>query len=230
MSGYDSPNYTQAPNELFDGLLPDLSQAELKVTLAIVRQTFGWHREKHELSIAFLMRATGLSRQGVLDGLERGLARGYLCREPSGQTYRYWLVVNELDGQGSRPEVVKPVDRQVVNESDPKKERGKETKETASLFAYWKEKLEKGPTTRLTPERRRKIQDRLKNYSAADIRKAIDGCAASPWHREHAPTATELTLICRSDTKLEEFMERAPRAKRESGVDWHEKAAREQGL
>jgi hypothetical protein len=37
--GFASPNYAQVPDALFDELLPDLSGAELKVLLYIIRRT-----------------------------------------------------------------------------------------------------------------------------------------------------------------------------------------------
>ena len=42
--GYSKPNYTPVPDELFDEQLPDLSGAELKVLLYIIRRTFGFKR------------------------------------------------------------------------------------------------------------------------------------------------------------------------------------------
>lgn len=126
-----------------------------------------------------------------------------------------------------------------VSSPEPSVEPSLEPKESATvvavLFEYWKKKLEKAPNTRLTPERRKKLRERLKHYEPDQIRKAIDGCAGSAWHREHAPSAVELALICRSDTKLEEFIERAPKngtprafgAEQDARAD---KALRKQGL
>src|SRR3712207_8854559 len=42
---------------------------------AIIRQTFGWHKAEDELSLTQLERLTGLTRQGVVDGIEAGLRR-----------------------------------------------------------------------------------------------------------------------------------------------------------
>ena len=39
--GFSSPNYTQVPDELFDILMPSLTDAELRVLLYIIRRTFG---------------------------------------------------------------------------------------------------------------------------------------------------------------------------------------------
>jgi hypothetical protein len=41
---FKSPNYTQTPNDLIDVEMKKMGEAELKVVLAIVRQTIGYHR------------------------------------------------------------------------------------------------------------------------------------------------------------------------------------------
>jgi Bacteriophage replication protein O len=48
--GFGSPNYTQVPDELFDQLMPDLSGAELKVLLYIIRRTFGFKKNSDPIS------------------------------------------------------------------------------------------------------------------------------------------------------------------------------------
>jgi hypothetical protein len=145
MSGFDQPNYTMVPNKLFE-LMPRMKEAELRVTLAIVRQTFGYidadtgkRKAEDELSLTQLEHKTGLSRQAVVNGTSQGLERGTLARRPVGNSFAYHLVlstvVNEVDqstkltSQASRPKAVNEVDRQVVNEVDTQKKDLKEKKE-----------------------------------------------------------------------------------------------------
>ena len=54
-TGYASPNYTPVPDELFDEQLPDLSGAELKVLLYVIRRTFGFKRESDTISISQML-------------------------------------------------------------------------------------------------------------------------------------------------------------------------------
>lgn len=144
--GAEKPNHTQTPNSFYDVLLAQISSlAELKVTLAIMRQTFGWHKEEDVLSLSELQRLTGLSRQGVIDGIELGIKRRSIVRKPHGQSFVYRLrLVNELDqskrltsptSQQSRPEVVNDLDQQLVNDLDPQNKEEKEKKETESIVA-----------------------------------------------------------------------------------------------
>lgn len=68
------------------------------------------------------------------------------------------------------------------------------------------------PKTRFTDERRRKVEARLREgYSVGDLCAAVDGCRLSPFHQganESGTVYDELTLICRSGSKVEEFRAR----------------------
>lgn len=74
------PNYTQTPNLVFD-LAKDMSAAELRVTLAIARETFGYHRKQVKLTVGDLVEATKLSRRAVISGTAEGEKRGTILRE-----------------------------------------------------------------------------------------------------------------------------------------------------
>jgi replication protein O len=67
--GFQSPNYTQVPDELFDELLPDLSGAEIKVLLYIIRRTFGFKKSSDNISLNQLLHGI-ISKEGVI--LDRG--------------------------------------------------------------------------------------------------------------------------------------------------------------
>lgn len=71
------PNFTQIPNQLLDNM-GDFSHTELRVLLAAMRQTIGYHRESKAMSIQWFMEQTGLSRQGVLNGIEAAQKRQWL--------------------------------------------------------------------------------------------------------------------------------------------------------
>jgi Bacteriophage replication protein O len=53
--GFSSPNYTQVPDEVFDVLAPDLSEAELRVLLYIIRRTFGFKKSADDISLKQLV-------------------------------------------------------------------------------------------------------------------------------------------------------------------------------
>src|SRR5262245_18045437 len=51
-SGFRSPNYTPVPDELFDELLAQLTGAELKVLLYVMRRTFGFKKTSDNISLS----------------------------------------------------------------------------------------------------------------------------------------------------------------------------------
>jgi phage replication O-like protein O len=75
--GFQSPNTTQIPNEVFDTLMPHLSGGELKVLLYICRRTFGFRKDSDSISLTqiahgittkagrILDQGTGLSKRQV---------------------------------------------------------------------------------------------------------------------------------------------------------------------
>lgn len=126
----DQEPYTRIPNALLE-VLATLPDAECRVMLVILRKTAGWQKACDVISYSQLATATGMSRQGVINGIENAIKRGILRRTPSGFNNGFcYEVVNEVDhlkqstkqtSQRSRPQVVNEVDHKVVNEVDPQK-------------------------------------------------------------------------------------------------------------
>lgn len=80
------------------------------------------------------------------------------------------------------------------------------------LFRYWQRECEH-TSARPTPERLSKVVARLRDgYTAADIRKAIDGAKHSAFENDTGKRFDDLELICRNGTKLEQFIERGVKA------------------
>jgi len=62
--GFNTPNNTQVPDEIFDELMVNLSGAELKVLLYVIRRTYGFKRESDNISLSQML--TGIiKRDGV---------------------------------------------------------------------------------------------------------------------------------------------------------------------
>lgn len=80
--GFRYPRYTQVPDELFDVLMPDLTETELKCLLYVIRRTFGFRKESDAIATKQFIdgivtrdgrqldRGTGLSSKGVWSGLK----------------------------------------------------------------------------------------------------------------------------------------------------------------
>lgn len=144
--GYKAPNFTQIPNLLIDVHMPDMKEAELRVVLVVARKTFGWHKDSDRISLTQLQKLTGMSRQGVLNGIDAAMARGVIgCIPHDIGADEYFIVVNDIDQETGA--LVNEVDQpgqlsrlpstlEVVNEVDTQKKEKESKKEnyTAADF------------------------------------------------------------------------------------------------
>jgi len=87
--GFAAPNLTPVPDDFFDLLAPNLSEAELRVLIYILRRTFGFKKERDAISLSQMVSGirtkdgrtldlgTGMSRRGVMKGcaglVEKGI-------------------------------------------------------------------------------------------------------------------------------------------------------------
>ena len=204
---FEQPNYTQAPNAFFDDLLPEIDTVtELKVTLAVMRKTMGFHRKEHEMSLSYLEKATGLSRPAVVDGLKRAMKRGTLTRRKVGQSYKYRLNVVSNSNQSEKPtskqtepEVVNDVNQQLVNKSNPRKKGRKKEKESIpvgtaepSQQTNYFELFARTATDlgyEVTPEDRKELPGNLKKVAAHHddmfMRRVVRRCLAARADRQY---------------------------------------------
>ena len=72
--------FVPIPNAYIDRYLADLSGAEVKVLLAILRRTAGWRKESDEISLSQIEKMTGLDRKSVIAGLRGLLKRGLIAQ------------------------------------------------------------------------------------------------------------------------------------------------------
>ncbi len=91
--GFVSPNTTPVPDDVFDVIAPELTEAELRVLLYIVRRTFGFNRERDAISLSQMVdgirtkdgrvldRGTGMSRRGVMGGCAGLTEKGIITVE-----------------------------------------------------------------------------------------------------------------------------------------------------
>ncbi len=94
--GFQAPNYTQIPNDLFD-MLPELGEALTKFLLAICRLTFGYHRDRARASLTKLQKMTGLSRPSVVKAANQALELGLVEKIKDGGVNEW--VVNVVNHQ-----------------------------------------------------------------------------------------------------------------------------------
>lgn len=135
MSGYTEPNYTQTPNDFFDVHMREMGEAELRVTLAVIRKTMGFHKKSDAISWSQIMDMTGLSRTSTQDGIDKAIEHGFI--EIVGQGKRgvniFSLVVkpNQSTNTTSTGSVALPVISSVALPTKEKKERKEKSARSA---------------------------------------------------------------------------------------------------
>lgn len=90
--------YTKIANELLEGiLLADLSKEELKITMAIIRKTYGWNKKADKISFSQLQKLTGIDRRHIGRAIKTLLDRGFIERSEAGLSkfkkpvHKYWI-------------------------------------------------------------------------------------------------------------------------------------------
>lgn len=81
--------------------------------------------------------------------------------------------------------------------------------EVRRVYDYWREKRGKTRSNyeRISDGRRKKIQARLREFTADDLCRAIDGIALDPW--EGRALQDDLTVVFRSTEQVDKFLELA---------------------
>lgn len=90
----EAPNYTQAPNAILDAA-KDMGEAELRVVLHVVRQTWGWHKLSDRISFSQFQKGTGLSRESAWNGVQAAIKHGIIAQKESGNSFIYSALVYE---------------------------------------------------------------------------------------------------------------------------------------
>jgi len=96
---FGAPHFTMIPNVFSDKYLPDLTGAEAKVLVVIMRKTYGWRKDRDAISLSQLEKAAGLSRDSVARAVKSLEQEGYIIIERGGgQAINvYCLNVEESD-------------------------------------------------------------------------------------------------------------------------------------
>lgn len=64
-------NYTMIPNVVFDFWMAELSPMEFKILMCIGRKTFGWGQFYDQISLAQIVKMSGVSRKGVRMAIDK---------------------------------------------------------------------------------------------------------------------------------------------------------------
>lgn len=92
--------FTRLPHAVLDTYLPQLTGAETKLLMVLLRQTLGYQRDSVELSITELQSLTGLTSRSTIDRCARTLERLKLFRvgrrSGGSRANRYQLIASDI--------------------------------------------------------------------------------------------------------------------------------------
>ena len=92
--GFREPRYTQIPDEFFDEVAPNLTEAELRVALYVLRRTFGF--KKHEDAISLTQMSDGITtKDGRILDCGTGMSRSAVWRGSKGLVEKGILSVTQ---------------------------------------------------------------------------------------------------------------------------------------
>ena len=112
---FDAPNYTQVPNSFIELCMREISPAELKTMMVVLRYTTGFHRRRAAIALSTYVKLTGLTKQGVVNSLKSLSIKGWIDIFPGNRTKKseYEILIKNDTSQLSRPD-----DSRVVNSVD----------------------------------------------------------------------------------------------------------------
>ena len=102
-------NSFQLPNSVVDELLADLTGAELKCYLYVLRKTKGWNKEEDAISVSQFMKVTGLSNRKVIDACERLVELGLLEQKIGSNKIKVFSVKDYKTSSSEESSLVKKV-------------------------------------------------------------------------------------------------------------------------
>lgn len=85
--------WTKTPNVILEAM-PEMGQAELKLTVVLVRMTYGYHEDSVRLTYDDMVEAANLSRGGLSNAISAIEKRGFFRRGNKSMWY-----VNSLPGE-----------------------------------------------------------------------------------------------------------------------------------
>ena len=179
MPGFESPNYTQVPNDLFDRL-KEFEKADLKVLMVVIRNTFGYHRDRAKITTREMATLAGLSVASVQPAAEKLEKMGLIEQIKDGTHTTVWRAVVADDSMiGTKKKkrdstigtsVIQPLVQTDSTtgtlQSSLKKDKEKETKLEGEVFKLYEQNI--GNMTPIIADRLGEMLNEYGNIFVAD--------------------------------------------------------------
>jgi DNA-binding MarR family transcriptional regulator len=178
--GFSAPNYTQVPDALFDELLPELTESELKVLLYIIRRTYGFKKDADSISLGQMVDGIR-TRDGRQLDRGAGVSKASASRGVKGLEEKGIIVAvrNQSDQRGFEPttyalrlkgDPLSQFETSHVSDLDQGLVSNLDIQETEKQQTEGQE-ISKGPKpARLIPKQERVILERYATDYAAELR------------------------------------------------------------
>lgn len=186
-----APNFTQAPNELFDEWLPKLSHVQLKVLMVILRKTFGWHKIRDRISLTQLEKYTGAKRQAIISATKKLQGLGLILKEVEGkngeqETFYELIVIEDSNNsyqcdQHTPPSVIITPTKETLTKYKKKNIIKRNPKDESPTITF------NAKTRKFEGIQQEDIDSWRKAHPAVNVLKVIDECAVWAFSnpREH---------------------------------------------
>jgi DNA-binding Lrp family transcriptional regulator len=196
-----------------------LSGSEQKVLDFILRQTIGFQKDSDEIGLSQFLNGirkisngTGLSKGGILNAINGLEDKGFIkVKKTDYKTNEYGLIVQNLNESspkfGKNNSILGPLTGLKLEHTIKTINKDSTKEEINKIFLLYNEKICSG--ARLTSKGERLIAERLKEYSLADIEKAIENFSNDTWYMEkHAFRGVE--WFFKTEGQIDTFLNLPP--------------------
>lgn len=91
-------NFSQIPNNVLEKLITyDFTGTEFKIILKVIRQTFGYHKDKDWISLSQFQGTTGKSRRNISRFIRKLVSRKTLVKRSSPGKNAYYSINTDTD-------------------------------------------------------------------------------------------------------------------------------------
>lgn len=203
---------------ILDGYWNQLSGSEQKILDFILRRTWGWERTSDKISLSQFSTGggkigsgTGLSKRQIIISIKKLEEKGFiLVKKQKYQTNEYLLVVQEVH-QPSEKSILATGELNALTTSENSThtiDKDSIDKEIKIIYENFKGRI--FPTARMNEESRKKISERLKEFSSEEIVQAITNFQSSSYWGNNPDTPKTINWFFGSDERIEMFLSLNP--------------------
>lgn len=183
-----------------------ITRYEVRDCRVIAIPAFLKHQRPHQNEAESILP----DEDGLFPGEEQTCDHGEQPDEPEGEALRS----ESLNPSSLNPDPGIPNDEPEGTDAGASEGGEAPPDDVREVFDHWVNATGRtAGKVRLTDDRRRKIQARLKEYPKTDLMAAIDGCMRSPFHQGQNDQGRKydgIELIFRNGEKIEQFRDMPP--------------------